>query len=126
MEHRFTIPGSLPSLNEYIAAAGRRQGRHRCDNDMKQKYEMVILRAIRRTPLPRRFRRPVYITYIYYEKDRRRDKDNVAGVAHKFVQDALVKAGILENDGWQWIEGFRDEFHVDRERPRIEVIVKEI
>ena len=62
--------------------------------------------------------------YVSYEKDRRRDKDTIA-FAKKFIQDTLVKAGILKNDGWAQIYGFTDAFRVDPENPRVEVEIKE-
>jgi len=43
----------------------------------------------------------------------------------KVIQDALVKARILRNDGWADIAGFSHRFSVDFLRPRIEVEIYE-
>ena len=40
------------------------------------------------------------------------------------IQDALVHTNVLKNDGWKEITGFRDEFHVDSNNPRIEVEIE--
>ena len=70
--------------------------------------------------------RPVFIYYRFYEKNKRRDLDNISGFAHKVIQDALVKNGILENDGWANITGFDDNFFIDKEHPRIELTIHEV
>ena len=128
MKYKIVIPGSLPSLNELLAAerATKRGGRgHSPGNDLKQASEMLIINAIRKQCPRARPRPPVYIHYAFYEKNRRRDLDNISGAAHKFIQDALVKAGILKNDGWAYIIGFDDKFELDKQRPRIEVVIEE-
>ena len=123
---KFTIYGRLPSLNEYLAAErstirGRRG--HSAGNSMKHSCEIMIINAIRKARL-KRIKSPVVLHYTFYESNRKRDLDNISATAHKFVQDALVKAGILENDGWHWIEGFTDAFAVDAKNPRIEVEIE--
>lgn len=55
----------------------------------------------------------------------RRDKDNISAFGRKVIQDALVKAGYLLNDGWDNIEGFEDHFYVDAKQPRIVVEIWE-
>ena len=128
MKIKIVIPGSLPSLNDLLAAerATKRGGRgHSPGNDMKQASEMLIINAIRKQCPRARPRPPVYIHYTFYEKNRRRDLDNISGAAHKFIQDALVKAGVLKNDGWAYIRGFDDKFELDKSRPRIEVVIEE-
>lgn len=67
---------------------------------------------------------PVIMRYTWIEPNRRRDKDNIA-FAKKFIQDALIRAGVLANDGWAQIKGFSDDFVVDRKRPRVEVEIEE-
>lgn len=67
----------------------------------------------------------MYVRYTWYEPNARRDKDNISGYGRKVIQDALVRGGFLAGDGWRDIIGFSDEFHVDRERPRIEVEIIE-
>lgn len=120
MTQTFIIEGRLPSLNEYIRA--ERSG-WQAANSMKHKYEKLVagsamgLRAITK---------PARIHYTFFEKNRRRDKDNVAGVAHKIVQDALVKTGILVNDSWEYVVGFSDDFQIDSKRPRIEIELIEV
>ena len=64
--------------------------------------------------------------YRWYEKDRRRDLDNVSSFGRKVIQDALVQTHILKNDGWKEIIGFSDEFFVDARNPRIEVEIEEV
>ena len=90
---------------------------------MKRACEVLIINAIRKAHL-RKIKSPVVLHYTFYEQNRKRDLDNISATAHKFVQDALVKAGILENDGWQWITGFTDAFAVDAKNPRIEVEIE--
>lgn len=130
MEYHFTVSGILPGLNDYLKAERkftRRGGSaHSVGNDMKQENQMLICNAIRLKLKRLKIQRPVHISYRFYEPNRRRDLDNIAGVAHKFIQDSLVRCGVLENDGWDQITGFSDAFFVDRHNPRIEVIIREV
>ena len=61
------------------------------------------------------------MAYRWFERDRKRDKDNVSAFGRKVIQDALVHTGVLKNDNWACVDGFSDQFEVDRKRPRIEV-----
>ena len=117
IKHKFVIKGRLPSLNEYCNA--ERKGYH-CANGMKHRCQNVIIGYIRRFKL-KPIRHPVKIQYRFYEPNKRRDKDNISAIAHKFIQDAIVEAGILRDDGWDYITGFSDEFYIDKLNPRIEV-----
>lgn len=69
---------------------------------------------------------PVAITYRFFEKNRKRDLDNISGFAHKVINDALVNAGTIKDDGWKYIRGYMDEFYIDPKNPRIEVIIREV
>lgn len=130
MEYHFTVPGTLPGLNDYLKAERkftRRGGSaHSVGNDMKQENQMLICNAIRLKLKRLKIQRPVHISYRFYEPNRRRDLDNIAGVAHKFIQDSLVRCGVLENDGWDQITGFSDAFFVNRHNPRIEITIREV
>ena len=116
---KYTIKGRLPGLNEYITAlnSNRYEG-----NAMKQQAEKDITRQL----IPKvKITKPVFIKYKWYEQSRRRDLDNVA-FAKKFINDAMVKCGVLQNDGWKNIVGFSDEFYIDKENPRTEIEIMEV
>jgi len=117
-----TIPGQLPGLNQYIDAERGGGGKYRADA-MKKRAQKSIIAAAKRQLHGVRFTSPVAMHYTWYEPNRKRDKDNIA-FAKKFVQDALVVAGVLENDGWRHIEGFTDNFAVDAKNPRVEVTIE--
>lgn len=120
---KLVIPGKLPGLNEYILA--ERTNRMKAA-EMKRDTEYIIrLAARQQLHGVRCYRAPVVMHYTWIEKNRKRDKDNIA-FARKFIQDALVRAGILENDGWDQIAGFEDEFKVDARNPRVEVVITEM
>ena len=128
-EYKLILKGTLPGLNDYLRAerSFTRRGTkgHSCGNDMKQECQMLIANAIRLQLKRLMIHNPVFIRYSFYEPNRKRDLDNIAGVAHKFVQDSLVKCGVLENDGWDNITGFSDQFFLDRHNPRIEFVIQE-
>lgn len=126
LNYTFTIKGTLPGLNEYLKAERSFHNRHSSGNDMKQQYQMIISNAIRLNLKRTHINYPVRIKYTFYEPNRKRDLDNIAGVAHKFIQDALVKCKVLDNDGWNNIVGFEDYFYIDKHNPRIEVIITEV
>lgn len=118
---KFVIYGRLPSLNDYCKV--ERSGYHAANN-MKHHYQALISAYIKRSRL-KPIKYPVKIIYRFYEQNKKRDKDNVSGIAHKFIQDALVDSGILRDDGWDYVVGFADEFYIDRKNPRIEVVLYE-
>ena len=124
MQVMLVIPGRLPGLNEYVAAERSSSGKHLAAR-MKRDVETAIQWCIWAQLKGVRFERPVRMEYRWVEENRKRDKDNIA-FAKKFVQDSLVAAGVLPNDGWRWIVSFSDSFTVDREHPRVEVLITEV
>ena len=119
---RIVIPGQLPGLNEYIAA--ERSSKYKAAK-MKHEAERLISYYVNLAAKGNKVVAPVMIHYTWIEPNKRRDKDNIAW-AKKFLQDALVSAGILADDGWKHIEGFTDSFAVDKHNPRIKIEIKEI
>ena len=118
----FTIYGRLDGLNQYVNAcrSNKYQGAK-----AKTKNERLIKAHIDDQLTGIQFKRPVSILFRWYEPNRKRDLDNVCS-AKKFIQDALVKMGVLEGDGWRHIAGFTDEFYIDKDNPRIEVTIREV
>lgn len=114
------IPGRFAGLNEFVDANRRRHGNWSAGNSMKQKDQYTIMQYLPRVHIDK----PVYLEYTFYERNSRRDKDNISGYFHKIFQDALVQAGVLSGDGWKNIVGFSDAFYVDNKNPRIEVYIE--
>ena len=100
---KVTIPGLLPGLNEYIDAERAVKGKYKAAA-MKKQAENVIGFMVKTQLRGVRFDRPAF--------------------AKKFIQDSLVHAGVLVNDGWNQIEGFTDDFAVDPKNPRVEVTIE--
>ena len=119
-EYSFTIQGTMTGLNEYTNAcrSNKFQGAMiKASEGMRVK---VQARALKGLKLKR-----VELQFNWYEKNKRRDLDNVA-FAKKFILDALQDLSVIENDGWKNIAGFEDKFFIDKTNPRVEVILKEV
>lgn len=121
MSQSFVIEGQLPSLNEYIRA--ERSTKYAAAT-MKHSWQNYIIAYIVKAKV-KKVKVPVNLVYRHYVKDRRRDRDNIAAIVHKFTQDALVMAGILKDDGWDYVLNSCDAWAIDRKHPRIEVLIEE-
>lgn len=119
---RFFIHGQLPTLNEYTKVS---RGNIYASAGMKKKAEELIMWEIRSQLNNWKTDNPVFIVFRWVEKNRKRDHDNVA-FAKKFIQDALVKQGVLKGDGWRDVVGFIDLFGIDKENAGVEVLLLEV
>ncbi len=120
--YRFTIPGRLPGLNDWIDAMNL----HRQNGaKFKAAAQETVMWEIYRQLGARKTQHPVFLKFTWIEKDRRRDRDNVSSFGRKVIQDALVCCGTLQDDGWDYVTGYSDDFAIDKGNPRIEVEIIE-
>lgn len=120
MKKTLVISGRLDGLNEYTRACRRNKF---AGAKMKKENEEIISAYILEQLRGVHFEGVVELSFRWYEKDRKRDLDNIA-MAKKFILDALVSNGIIVADGWKGVIGFTDQFFVDKEFPRIEVEIR--
>ena len=117
MRYKIEINHKLPSLNEYIKAINN--NRH-IGGRFKRNVQNGIL-----WQLPNiKIKKPITIDYIWYETNKKRDLDNIA-FGKKFINDALVEKGIIENDNYQHIKGFSDSF-VFGKQGGVVLLIKEV
>ena len=121
MVYKLVIQGRLPGTNDYSRA--QKAGPHK-GQGMKNEQEEYIGWHIRAQMNGLQIKNPVSIVYIWVEENTRRDKDNIRQ-GEKFIQDALVKMGVLKGDGWKHIRSSHSEFTVETNKPRVEVILVE-
>ena len=109
----------LPGANEYIAAC--RRNRY-AGGKLKAEYTQAVAIYFR---WMQTVTGPVKIRFIWHERTRRRDKDNVA-FGKKFILDGMQAAGFLPNDNNRWVVGFEDCFAYDgRDGVTVEVLENE-
>jgi len=114
--YRVFIPGRLPGENEIIKAAKSGRGKGNAYGRMKATFGARIAEMIREAGVP--FLGAVFVNIVYVEKNRRRDKDNI-DAGKKFIFDALQAAGVIKNDGWSELAGWRSNFAVDKHSPGV-------
>lgn len=128
----FMIPRRLDGMNEIIASSKReikflRRRKKRVYEITQRKAELEAFIGVQiRRQLPRDLHiAKLFVDFIWLEHDARRDPDNIAA-GKKFILDALVKSGIISNDGHATIVGFSDTFFTGCKRPGVRVVLKVI
>lgn len=99
MKNSFTIPYRLPSLNEVISEnrANRYKGAK-----LKRDTEDGLIYIIKSYRLKSPTKYPVVIEIEWHEANRKRDVDNIQS-SQKFILDAMVKAGLIQNDSRKYV-----------------------
>ncbi len=116
----FEIPGRLPGTNEITNSWG---SSWQTGYGLKKKTKRMIGMYIMAARVPK-FTRPVVIHINYFERDNRRDRDNVQSGA-KFILDTLKTMKRIENDNQKWVLGVSSDVLVDKKNPRVEVRIRE-
>lgn len=116
------IPGPLPGLNELIGAAKSGRGRSNAYSRLKSTWTGVVMAKARSARMPK-FVDCVSVLFVWREANKRRDIDNVAGGGTKLVLDGLVKAGVLDGDGWKHVFCIEHRFQVDVKKPGVLVVI---
>ena len=117
MNQTFFIPGPLPGMNDF---EGNTRWAYR---RAKANWDLIISIAIKQAKLKPMQR--VFITLEWREQSKRRDPSNFTGMGKKFIEDALVKCGILPDDGWDEIIGWEDSWAVNKDKPGVWVTLEE-
>ncbi len=122
------IPGPLPGQNEMMAAAKKKipwlsGGKKKVFQYtvMKNEWTDKICIYFMKSKIPKM--KAVAVEFVWLEKDRKRDPDNITA-AKKFILDGMVVAGIIPNDGWKQVKGLSDSFAVSKDNPGVIVTVK--
>jgi hypothetical protein len=123
VHNAFFVPGKVPSLNDLLEARGaiapvirslimrRKPGKAKSRgarfdlyNDIKQDWKRRTIDALG-TPYIRV--RSAHFSYLVVEETLKRDPSNICSAAVKFIEDGLVEAGVIPNDGWDNVLGIR-------------------
>lgn len=118
---KIVIPGEMPGMNEIIDAAKKGRKGYQPYAIMKRENTQLVTWISKKIPKKKR----IFLDITWIAKDKRRDPDNIAA-AVKFIWDGLVEAGVIKNDGWSENGGWSNKFDVDKDNPRIEVVIKEV
>lgn len=142
IHNAFFVPGKVPSLNELLDAKGGtaprvasiimrhlpkkgkgRGARFDAYNNIKQDWKQRTISAIG-APFVRV--QQCYFGYLVVEDSRKRDPSNVCSSAIKFIEDGIVEAGVMSNDGWDNVLGIRVHWvHRKGHRPGIYVVMSD-
>ena len=119
--NKFVIPHELMDLNKFInLQRSNRYAGAKAKKDQTSLCTMYIKRAMANGLKVDKY--PITVKFKWVMPNRRKDKDNIA-FAKKFLLDSMQDAGLIVNDGWKEIDGFEDTFEVDKDNPRVEVII---
>jgi len=117
----FFIPGPLPGRNEAEKAA---RGHKMAAAKLKEMWtERIAFHILVQLGHPK-IKPPVFLSFLWIEKNKRRDPDNIIS-AKKYLLDGIVRAKLIPNDGWKEIFGIQDKWVVG-EKPGVLVTVSEV
>ena len=118
-----TIKGKLPSRNEADDAFRRNWS---VGAKFKREHtELVAWECLAQRIKPAKMF-PVAVAVTFYEKDMKRDADNIVGGGLKYILDGImVQARIIPNDTRKHVRLYVNPVELDRQNPRIEIIITE-
>lgn len=125
-EYLISLPLSvkLRTKSYSINLNGYRNWHYRLSNDLKKAYKEYIKESIASLPELNK----ISLTYTVYGRSARRfDTMNVISITSKFFEDALVEAGKIKDDNYDYIPEHHSYFGgIRKTNPRVDVIIKEL
>jgi len=116
--HKFTIQGSLPGLNDFIAKSTYNRFSY---GAFKKQWTEFCALSVKSQKIPA-ISVPIKVSINWIEKHKKRDLDNISGGGTKVLMDGLVLAGVIQNDTRRFVTGFEHFFpEPDPQNHRVEV-----
>lgn len=124
-KYKIIIPVSPDSINQ-VATYGKRDGDIVGLKHKWQKLAYTILNEkINSGDLPCKFKGKIGVFFkLFFETSRQRDGDNYEAMC-KGVIDALVYLKMIKDDNTEFVDDDGRRLRVEKERPRVEVIITE-
>lgn len=135
----FWIPGKVPSLNQLmdfkavtkrstpgiIMRRGKSAGTYKFNkyNEVKKQWAETVRLAV----IQQGFKDVVscYFTYLFVEENKKRDPSNFCSAGVKFIEDGIVLAGVMPNDGWGNVLGISNYWTQDKDNVGILVAMSD-
>lgn len=98
----------------WLVHAGKNPGTFRYNkyNTIKADWKEKVVAVVKHTGFIQV--EACYFSYLVVEKTRKRDPSNIASAATKFIEDGLIEAGVMPNDGWDNVLGINCYWELDR------------
>lgn len=116
---KLILKGQLTTLNEYIKM--ERGNKFAAAKDKKDETDFVRWACVEQGL--ERIEKPCTVAFYWYMANKRKDLDNISFGA-KAILDGCVTAGVLQDDGYEWVRGIQHYYRIDKENPRVEVVFK--
>ncbi len=116
----------IKGLNELLAGRMYDYRTKKYHNKVKSDNDRVCCVAIRRDLKGVKLKTPIKCTYYIYAQDKRHDRGNLYSATEKSFLDALQSCKVLDNDSWDKCHDGVFHTDLDRNNPRIEVIIEEV
>lgn len=116
--YKYIVNEIPPSLNKYLGNSHSYQI-YRQDKDH---WEWLVRLAIKNDRPQKPFEKAEVIITYFFGNRRRHDSDNYSG---KFINDGLVKAGVLKDDSFKCMD-LKVKGDTDLNNPRTEIFVREL
>ena len=120
--------GKFPmrGLNELLDGKLYNPRTKKYHNSVKSENDKVCRLAIQKHMRGVKIDKPIKCTYYIYAQDKRHDRSNLYSSVEKSFLDAMQEVKCIKNDGFSDV--YDSVFHtdVDKNNPRIEVIIEEV
>lgn len=121
-KHTFPLKG----LNELLAGRLYNYRTKTYHNPVKASNDLICLKSIRKCLKNVKIENPIVCHFYIYAADKRHDRGNLYTATEKSFLDALQKAKVIKNDGWDDVGDSVFHTYVDRKNPRVVVEIIEI
>ena len=111
--------GAFPTLNDVIAQTKKHWSGY---SKWKKSYTNRVASIAEQA---NKTHSCVCLHFTWYRANRRCDPDNVCS-AQKYCIDGIVKGGLLKDDRWANVRRIEHDFQIDKEKPRIVVVITEL